>query len=205
MRTKDTIEAGKKLRQKVHELEETFDITLTEEAKYAALVPYCCSLLTAFGFRCVPKLSYRYDSITKVDELIDYFYIRFKYLYPDKIVPARDLKRDRGIIKRFIDARINASGIKKSEAIVECAEIIDTILSNARNFELVFVIGLRMFGQQDMLWATEKAVGIMNKKRLHVIPEYIENLIEKANETYDGPHGMLYLLDEENNNGKEER
>ena len=201
---KDILEAGKELRQKAHELGETFYITLTEEAKYSALIPYCCKLLSAFGFRYAPKLTSKYNSITKVDELIDYFYMKFKHRYPDKIVPSRNLKRDRGIAKRFIDARMNASSIKKSEAIVECAEIIDTVVSNGRAFELVFVIGFRMFGQQDMLWATEKAIGIMNRKRLHVIPEYVEKLIENANETYDGPHGMLHSIDEEDSNGEKE-
>lgn len=199
----EKIDAGKALTDKVYSLEEITDALTSKEAKYKSLVPFCQKLLEAFGFRTAPCLSSKYDNIKSIRNLIDFFYNRFKYLHRDKVVPAKNEARDDGTAARFVEARVNASGLSKKQALTECAEIVDTVLSNTGRFELVFSIGFRMFGQEDMVWVTDKAIGIMNKKRFHEIPEHTQKAIEKSNDNFDGIHGIAHLI-KENSNGKKE-
>jgi hypothetical protein len=189
------LKTGRALKAKVETLEDIFDITVSEEARYASLIPFCREFLEAFDFKVAPEvLKADYKLIRNMPNLIDYFYNRFKYLHSDKKVPAKNDEADRGTAKRFIEARINASGSSREKVIAECAEIIDVVLSNTAKFELVFSIGFRMFGQTDMIWVTDKAIAMMNKVRFDETPEYTKYLQEEANKEFKGPHGITHLI-----------
>jgi len=201
------IEAGEALKDAVLDIHETVDIAYTSTMRIKSIIPYCIRLLEADGYKVInPVHDDSYSTITKFDDLVEYFYQRYSYLFPEKAVPTRNEKRDKQIISALIKSRQVANGLNRKEAIIECAEIIDVVLSNPNRFKLLFKIGLRMFGQGDMSWATDEAVGIINNKRTYELSSDMLRTIEEGNKAYKGPHGIMHLIEEkERKNGKEEK
>lgn len=199
------IEAGDKLLKKAQKINDTMAIGYTKTDRINDLIPHCIELIKAAGYKVVnPVHSNEYVSIDKLDKLVEYFYQRYDFLYPEKNVPVRNNKRDRAIMSRMIKARQEANGLNKKIAMMECAEIIDTVLSNPNKFKLLFKIGIRVFGQDEMSWVTDEAVGMLNDKKSYELSDELLEKIEEANKTYDGPHGIMHLIEEkEKLDGKE--
>ena len=200
----DKITAGKALFDKVIELSESYDITMTGSKRFEAVVPQCRSLLEAYGFKVTSPMTYEYKDITKIDLLIDFFYNSFTRMYPKKITPVRNDGRDRKIAKLLIEALAKAGELTRGTAMAEAAKIIEVVLSNPDTFPLVFSIGFRMFGQEGMVWVTEKALAIINEERTYQTSPYFDKLNELCNETYEGEIGFNLDEIEENDDGKKE-
>jgi hypothetical protein len=200
----DIKKAGVALFDKVKELSDSYDITLSEMNRFEAAVPYCRGLLEACGFKVTSPMTYKYNDIDKLDLLVDFFYNSFTRLYPKKITPVRNDGRDRKTAKMLIEAIAAAGELTKRHAMAESAKVIEVVLSNPDVFPLVFSIGFRMFGQGDMVWVTEKALAIINEERTYQTSEYFEKLNNMCNETYEGEVGFNLDELEENDNGKKE-
>ena len=204
MNKTNIIESAKALFDKVKELSSSNDMLLNKSDKAEAMVPLCRALLEAYGFKVVAPMTYKYNDIDRLEALIDFFYNSFTRMYPNKITPARNDGRDRKIAKLLIEALSAGGEISKNKAMTEAAKIIEVVLSNPDAFPLVFSIGFRMFGQGDMAWATDKAIGLINVERTYETSEYFERLNELSNETYEGEIGFDLDALEENDNGKKE-
>ena len=197
------IDRGKDLCDKVSELNEAFDNESSSIEKFRAIIPYCKNFLEECGFKVIPPYRYKYDHIDKLSDLVDFFYEKFRYTYPEKLI-ARNEKLDLKIAKAFVKAIKDKNAVSKKAALTDCAEIIDVVISNANQFEYIFNIGFKVFGQENMSFITERAVRFINIKRDDSISDNMEVLLKEAMSTYDG--GDIGILsDMEERNGQEKK
>ena len=192
----EAIERGKALIKIVSELSNDFDIERNITSKLKTIIPFCRRFLEECGFKVIAPYRYKYDHIDNINDLIDFFYERFKYAYPNKLI-VRDEKIDLHIAKDFIESLKDRNAISNKAALTDCAEIIDTVIKNAHNFEEIFRLGFRIFGQSNMSYITERAIGIINSDRETNVSDDMERLLKEAIDTYDGGDiGMLSDLEE---------
>jgi len=173
---------------------------------YTELENYCKEFLLESGYRVVKPLKARFKA-KREDDLFHLFYDRLKYYHPDLSVYS-NLKRDRAIASRFVKARMELGDISKEYALNECAEIILTVFEHENDFNFNLPLTFEMFGQANCAWITEKAIGIINKKKEKREALIIDKMIEEYNNEYLKKHGIesIALLSkiEEAEDGKKE-
>lgn len=205
MSKKDVVVAGEVLFDAIKELSESRDITLTPTKRFEAAVPYCRGFLEALGFKVVSPMTYRYDNINEIKQLIDFFYSTFNYMYPKEITPTREHHLDLKIAEELL-SRLTASGdLTRKQALRDAAQIIEVVLSTPKKFDKIFSIGFKMFTQEKMSWVTERALEIINNTRSYQTSVYFDRLNDLCNETYEGEIGFNLDELEENDNGRKEK
>lgn len=130
----------------------------------------CLEFLRFKGYKVSQPINYRYK-VTKLDDLVHFFYTLLNSKHPEYINVYRNMGRDRAIAKRFVENRIYATGYGEDIALRECAEIIATVFEYEKDFKFRTDINFGMFGQKNLGWITEKAVNIINKKTTKVSEE----------------------------------
>lgn len=173
---------------------------------YTELASYCKDFLLDLGYKVVNPISYKFKA-TRIDDLFNLFYERLEYYHPEMTGSYRNLKRDRAVASRFVEARVKASGISEKHALSECAEIILTVFEYENDFNFNLPLTFEMFGQANCGWITDKAVQIMNKTREKRERLMVDKMIEEYNDEYIKKHGIesiaLINLIEEEEDGKE--
>lgn len=179
---------------------------LFTDANSTQLVTACVDYLKVNGYKVI-KLPKYVDQVKSLDELISFFYSMMELKHSGYISDYRNIAENRAIAKRFVEARIEASGINKKEALNECAEIIRTIFNNEHEFNFKYKITFRMLGQDKFGWVTDKAVQIMNRSLDINKEELAEKMREemiKSQDTSDLGFGNLQdILDKLEKNNAE--
>jgi hypothetical protein len=134
----------------------------------------CKKLLTFVGYKIVEPVGKRYN-VKDINGLIDLFYAYLDYKHPELIATHRNIKKDRALAKRFVDARMEAGNINKQQALNECAQIIQTIFEREPEFNFTIPLSFEMLGQDAAGWITKKAVEFLNAEQ----QEYKKKLTEK--------------------------
>jgi hypothetical protein len=138
------------------------------------LIDACIEFLKEEGFRVIEPSNYTYNKIKKVDDLIELFYILHKKYHPSNVAVYRPkLAVDRKTAKRFLESRMESSGLSKKFALRECAEIISVIFEFEEKFKFDSPINFSILGQAKLGWVTEKAIYLLNNR---------ENLRRKRND-----------------------
>lgn len=175
---------------------------------YSELAGYCKDFLLDLGYKVVNPISYKFKA-TRIDDLFNLFYERLEYYHPELTGSYRNLKRDRAVASRFVEARVKASGISEKHALSECAEIILTVFEYEEDFNFNLPLTFEMFGQANCGWITDKAVQIMNKTREKKERDAVDKMIDEYNEEYIKKHGIESIAFintiEEAGNGKKEK
>jgi len=137
------------------------------------------------------------------------FYAYLDYRHPELAGTHRNIKKDRAIAKRFLEARMEIGSLNKEYALDECAQIIKTIFDREPEFNFTIPLSFEILGQQTLGWITKKAVEFMNFERELKEQKLIEAIQEKHVEKYLKEHGedslgfdvdeLLKKLDKENN------
>jgi len=161
------------------------------------LVQACKNFLADLGYRIIDPHLYRFKA-NKIDDLFNLFYELLKRNHPEQSV-YMNLNKDRAIAKRFLNARVKASGLDKKQALAECAEIILTVFEYEPDFKFNLPMNFEMFGQENCGWITSKAITIINKKRKKLKETEDEKAQEKCAEMYIKKYGkdsLGYNLDD---------
>lgn len=160
----------------------------SDEINYDSLVDACKQFLAHKGYKVVDPINYTY-SVKKLDDLIHLFYALSDTKHPDLMNNYRDIIKDRILAKRFIESRMTTSGINKKEALKECAEIIDVVFRHEEEFNFNIPLTFGILGQKNCGWITEKAIQIINRKRLNSENERRNELITAFEKMYDAEPG----------------
>lgn len=122
----------------------------------------CIEFLRERGYSVIKPTHYPLK-VTKLDDIINLFYLLFNKHYPTFAAPYNSEARDRKIAKLFIESRMKADGISRTKALEQCAAIIETVFKNKDSFNFDPYPTFGVFGQQKLGWITEKALGFVNK------------------------------------------
>jgi len=166
----------------------------SENPPFELLEDACVEFLKYKGYKIVKPLS-RFD-VKRLDDLIYLFYAYSDLKHPELINNYRNLSRDRALAKYFVTAREEASNMCRKAAMDECAEIIATIFEHEVEFNFKIPLTFSVLGQKNCGWITEKAIQIMNKKRMNKDEERREALIASLDKKYDAEPGGFEDLDE---------
>lgn len=153
-------------------------------SKLEKLEQACVSYLKHKGYKIIEPVIYKYN-IKKLEGLIKLFYLLLDRAHPEYTNIYRNLDKDRVVMKRLIESRLKNNNLSKEAVLNECAEIIDTIFEHEVEFKFRFPISLGMLGQKNCGWITEKAIQIMNNKKINYSKEKQEQLITKYEENYN--------------------
>lgn len=152
----------------------------------------CSEYLSSKGYKVVhPRYKTRVKS---VEGLVDYFYDMYSRSLDrsGEWVPVyrNNRMQDLGTAKRFVESRMEASGIDKETAIKECAEIIKTVVENFDEFGFKKALSFSIFGQDKCAWITQKAMGILNSSEaaLKEAVDYCDRVTASIEDRY--PHGF---------------
>lgn len=122
----------------------------------------CVSYLKGQGYSIGKPRNYP-NNINSLDSLIDTFYGFVRHLYPKQMWTSQSAK-DRAIAKAFVEARMEADGISREAALKQCGLIIKVVFNRSDVFRFETPPTFGVFGQGEMAWITERAVGLINKE-----------------------------------------
>lgn len=160
------------------------DFLKSEKEKKDFVLSVCIELLLEEGYKVVEREKPKYN-IRNYDDLIHLFYGFLEYRHPEFACNFRDLNRDRKIAKLFIEERARINNINKENALGECAEIIETIFIHEEEFNFKIPLTFGILGQQKLGWVTDKAIQIINRKKLNKNEERRAALIKSYEQSYE--------------------
>lgn len=172
----------------------------------------CKGFLIFMGYKVVDPIEKTFN-VKNINDLITLFYAYLDYKHPELADSHRNIKKDRAIAKRFLEARMEIGNLNKEYALDECAGIIKTIFDREPEFNFTIPLSFEIFGQQALGWITKKAVELMNAEKETKQQKIIEQIQDRHIQKYLDTHGeeslgfdvdeLLKKLDKENVNGKE--
>jgi hypothetical protein len=148
----------------------------------------CVEYLREKGYKIVEPFSYKFSKarLKKSSDLIELFYKLRQWYHPDYLNKyRRNTAADQMIAKRFVESRMEADNLSKEEALLECAEIINTIFEFEADFKFEFSLDFGIFGQDALKWVTEKAISILNHRDKLRAKRVHEKLHKKLEDMYD--------------------
>lgn len=140
-------------------------ILATEVDVYEKLASVCAEYLRYFGYKVSEQYKPKYN-VKKLDDLIDLFYAYSDNKHPELINSYRHRARDRKIASALVKSRREATGFGMKTALAECADIIETIFEHEDEFHFTMPLNFGILGQKNCGWITDKAIQIMNRKKL---------------------------------------
>jgi hypothetical protein len=162
----------------------------SETQLYSVLTQACIKYLKYFGYKITEPNKPKYN-VQKLDDLIYLFYAFLDNAHPELTNSYRHMDRDRKIASCFLKARKDATGYSTKVALVECAEIIETIFEHEKDFNFRIPLTFGVLGQKNCGWITDKAIQIMNRKKLDEERKQRDKLIAELDDKYDAePDGF---------------
>ena len=152
---------------------------------YDNLDKICVDYLKYRGFVVPNKIKYTYN-ITKIDQLIDIFYLNLYKYHPDSIKLYRDKVEDRRSATAFVKSRQSASGTSRKEALNECATIIYKFFEYEETIGFTGTISLSIFSVRKLRWLIDKILIIINEKMKEESEQRLKIKIDKI--TKDNEH-----------------
>ena len=130
---------------------------------YDNLDTVCIEYLKYRGFVVPNKVESVY-TITKIDQLIDLFYLSLYKYHPDYVKLYRDKTEDRRSVSAFVKSRQTASETSRKEALKECATIICTFFKYEDDVGFLGTVSLSVFSSPKLKWILNKVLLIINDK-----------------------------------------
>lgn len=155
----------------------------------------CIEYLRFKGYKVTEPSKSTYN-IRKLDDLVHLFYAFSDNKHPELMNSYRNLNRDRKMASTLVKSRMAANGYGKLVAMAECADIIETIFEHEKEFKFNIPISFGILGQRNCGWITDKAIQIINRKRLKAAKERSAEYISKLDEKYDAEPDGFGDLDE---------
>ncbi len=152
---------------------------------YDDLDKICVEYLKYRGYVVPNKISY-HSNITKIDQLIDIFYLNLYKYHPNYIKLYRDKVEDRRSATAFIKSRQLASGTSRKEALNECATIIYKFFEYEKDIGFSGTISLSIFSVKKLKWLVNKILIIMNEEMKENKEKRLKIKIDKI--TNDNKH-----------------
>jgi hypothetical protein len=127
------------------------------------------------------------SSIKCPGDLVDYFYSLLQFHNSGRNIHyTKTFKRDIRSAKNFIKNRQKISGASNKRILQECAAIVKCVVEHEEVFSSISPLhSFDCFGQENMKWVTDKAIGIINKENVEVGEKELALLI-----------GNLYIAQE---------
>ena len=151
---------------------------------YDNLDKICVEYLKYRGFVVPNKVNYAYN-ITKIDQLIDIFYLNLYKYHPNSTKLYRDKVEDRRSSTAFVKSRQSASGTSRKEALNECATIIYKFFEYEEFVGFSGTISLSIFSVRKLRWVVDKILIIMNDKMKEYNEKKLELKIEKITKDHE--------------------
>jgi hypothetical protein len=185
------------------------DVFRSNKEIFDIVVTACLDIVKEAGYKVVFPED-EYGSIDGPVGLLNFFNGLLQYKHPDYMISGGNIKKNRSIIRSFIESRKKASNLTEREAIKECAKIIHTIFQHEDEFNFESPINIGLLGQANLGWVTEKAINIINGKKMKKELYEQERAIELFDKEYDKANGgsswdldeILKLLKEEDYEGR---
>lgn len=159
---------------------------------HGGLAKACKKLLIFMGYKVVDPIEKKFN-VKNINDLITLFYAYLDYKYPEFIDTPRNIKKDRAIAKRFLEARMNIGNLNKEHALDECAQIITVVFTREPEFNFTIPLNFSMFGQQSMEWVTKKAAELVNAEKESKQQKLTEQIQDKHINKYLEEHGAESL------------
>jgi hypothetical protein len=134
-------------------------------------------------------------NIDSIDGLISTFYSYIRNIYPQQMW-SHEAPHDRAIAKAFVEARMKADGITRKVALQQCGLIIKVVLNRRDVFKFESAPSFGIFGQGEMAWLTERAVGLINKEIAKENERKNEKAAEEMTERIERQYKTGHSLDE---------
>jgi len=159
------------------------------------LIPLCVGFLQECGFCISSPPVESFDGIKSYDDLIIYFYDLQKMKSGNRFSSSYNLGKDRSIAARLVDSRMVASGCSKEVALQECGRLVKTLFDHIDEFNFDGNIEFSIFGQDKLLWLTNRLLSIMNSELAKESEVRLERLykkiIENQQDNYTAGYGDL--------------
>jgi len=152
---------------------------------YDNLDKVCVDYLRYRGYIVPNKISYT-SNITKMDQLIDIFYLNLYKYHPDYIKLYKDKIKDRQAVSAFVKSRQTASETSRKEALNECADIIYKFFEYESDIGFSGTVSLSIFSVVKLKWVVEKVLDLINNKRQEDKDKELKIKIDKM--TNDNKH-----------------
>ena len=163
--------------------------------RHSALLDACQRYLRYQGFKTIAPERRTYN-IKKLDDLIHLFYSFSDHNHPELMNSYRNFGRDRKIASGMVKSRMEANGYGMPIAMNECADIIETIFNHESEFNFKIPISFGILGQKNCGWITDKAIQIINRKKIKAKEERRRNYIKELDKKYDAEPDGFGDLDE---------
>lgn len=152
------------------------------------LAESCKKFLIFMGYKVIDPVKKTFN-VKNINDLITLFYAYLDYKYPELAGSHRNIKKDRAIAKRFLDARMEIGSLNKEHALDECAKIIKTIFDREPEFNFTIPLSFAILGQQSVGWITRKAVELMNAGEESIKKKLTEQIQDSHIQKYLEEHG----------------
>ncbi len=160
------------------------------------LLETCRSILVEADYKVLEPFDFSLNNINSHHDLITLFYGLMAAKNPDRIEATGNShgKRNLKISSLFLKSRMTSGNINRKIALLECAEIIKTLVDNLDSMKLEQdTLNFSIFGQSNLGWITDKAISILNKNTVikselradQLADEYMNNAERETRLGYD--------------------
>lgn len=161
------------------------DLFESEEEREAKKIEKYKEFLIEKGFRVEDPPKALKFNITRLDELINFFYSRMSLNNPKLKHVKRNLGRDRKIASAFVKSRME-KGINRQRAYSEAAELIDILFKHEDRFKFKYPVeSIGILGQKNLRWVTEKLENMWLREKIYEKSKNLREFnqkLEKAQE-----------------------
>lgn len=167
----------KNIKKILHCIEEGLLETQQENlfgSESAGLDNACVNYLRYKGYSVRKPLMPPYE-VKKLNDLISLFYVLLSKQSKKDVLIYKNEKQDLKLAKSFVESIQKTDGLSKQAAMDYCASIIQIVFKNTDRFKFNIPLTFGIFGQKNMAWVTQLAIGIFNEE----IVKHKEELIEK--------------------------
>ena len=120
----------------------------------------CCNYLKYLGYKVAKRPEY--NNITKIDDLVTYFYSLMEYHHNEVCSLVANRSKDLKVISSFVKQRMLELNYSRKAAMNDCALIMTTIFNNEVELGLDRPVGVWVFGTKKCKWITDKAITLLN-------------------------------------------
>jgi hypothetical protein len=143
------------------------DLFESEEEREAKKIQKYKEFLIEKGFRVEDPPKALKFNITRLDDLINFFYSRMSLKNPKLKQIKRNLGRDRKIASEFVKSRME-KGINRQRAYSEAAELIDILFKYEDRFKFKYPVeSIGILGQKNLRWVTEKLENMWLREKIY--------------------------------------
>lgn len=161
------------------------DLFESEEEREAKKIQKYKEFLIEKGFRVEDPPKALSFNITRLDDLINFFYSRMSLNNPKLRQVKRNLGRDRKIASAFVKSRMD-KGINRQRAYCEAAELIDILFKHEDRFKFKYPVeSIGILGQKNLGWVTEKLENMWLREKIYEKSKNLRKFnqkLEKAQE-----------------------